>query len=111
GGAMPSVTSVTIAGPYAAIGPGDTPSRRRIFVCHPAGRIEETRCARRIATALARRAYRGGATNKDIEALLTFFEEGRKESGSFDGGVEHLVRRALVDPAFLFRVESEPLPA
>jgi mono/diheme cytochrome c family protein len=111
GGSMPSVTAVTIAGPHAATGPGDTPSRRRLFVCHPSNRVEETRCARRIATALARRAYRGVATNKDIEVLLTFFEEGRKESGSFDGGVEHLVRRALVDPAFLFRVESEPQPA
>ena len=32
------VGSVSIAGPYAAKGPGDTPSRRKIFVCRPRGR-------------------------------------------------------------------------
>jgi hypothetical protein len=31
GGSMPAVTAVTIVGPYDAKGPGDTPSRRRIF--------------------------------------------------------------------------------
>ena len=31
------VGSVSIAGPYAATGPGDTASRRRIFVCRPRG--------------------------------------------------------------------------
>ena len=32
-GALPSVVSVTITGPFNATGPGDTPSRRRLFVC------------------------------------------------------------------------------
>ncbi len=31
----PAVYQVSITGPYAAKGPGDTPSRRRIFVCQP----------------------------------------------------------------------------
>src|SRR5262249_42539080 len=29
------VGSVSIAGPYASEGPGDTPSRRKIFICRP----------------------------------------------------------------------------
>ena len=37
-GALPSVVSVTITGPFNATGPGDTPSRRRLFVCRPAER-------------------------------------------------------------------------
>ena len=33
---QPAVYSISINGPYEAKGPGDTPSRRRIFVCQPA---------------------------------------------------------------------------
>ena len=33
----PAVDQVSISGPYAAKGATDTPSRRRIFVCQPAG--------------------------------------------------------------------------
>ena len=37
-GALPSVVSVTITGPFNTTGPGDTPSRRRLFVCRPSTR-------------------------------------------------------------------------
>ena len=33
---QPAVYSVSILGPFTATGPGDTPSRRRIFVSRPA---------------------------------------------------------------------------
>ena len=33
---QPAVYSIAVNGPYAAQGPGDTPSRRRILVCTPA---------------------------------------------------------------------------
>ncbi len=33
---LPHVESLIVEGPYNASGSGDTPSRRRIFVCHPA---------------------------------------------------------------------------
>ena len=32
---QPAIATVTISGPYNANGPGDTPSRERIFACHP----------------------------------------------------------------------------
>src|SRR6185295_15753255 len=37
-GALPSVVSVTVTGPFNATGPGDTPARRRLFVCRPSTR-------------------------------------------------------------------------
>ena len=53
---------------------GDTPSRRRIFVCRPepplTGAAEEA-CATRIVTALLRRAYRGPATQADTQRLIS----------------------------------------
>ena len=42
----PGITQVTIAGPFNATGPGDTPSRRRLLVCTPASAAEELPCAR-----------------------------------------------------------------
>ena len=58
GTGRPHVETLTITGPYTATGPGDTPSRRRIFTCSPAGVDDEPRCAREILSSLARRAYR-----------------------------------------------------
>ena len=40
----PGVETVTIEGPIAVAGPGDTESRRRIFVCQPKAGAEEA-CA------------------------------------------------------------------
>jgi len=53
---QPSVASVTIAGPFAATGVSDTPTRQRIFACKPANRQVEAACARQIVSQLARRA-------------------------------------------------------
>src|SRR6185503_12425764 len=54
----PSVDRLTIEGPYNAPASGDTPSRRKIFVCKPAGTESESVCARKIVSSLARVAYR-----------------------------------------------------
>ncbi len=108
-GSLPEVTAVTIAGPFDDLGPGDTPSRRRIFVCHPAKESEESACARMILTKLAHRAYRGFSTPDDVAVLEKFYGEGRKEGGSFDAGIEYALRRLLVSPQFLFRIEADPV--
>jgi len=54
----PGITNVSIVGPLRADGAGDTPSRRRIFVCSPAEPAEEPACAATILRTLAERAYR-----------------------------------------------------
>ena len=41
----PAVFQVTITGPFDAKGPGDTPSRRRLFVQYPKIAGEEDACA------------------------------------------------------------------
>jgi len=104
---MTYLGSVRINGPFAVTGPGDTPSRRRLFVCQPTGAADELPCARQILSTLARRAYRGSVTDAELGELLEFFEAGRA-SGTFEQGIELAVRRLLVSPSFLFRVESDP---
>ena len=104
----PSVATLSITGPYNPTGPGDTPSRRRIFTCQPETRDPDGRCARSILLRLARVAYRRPVTEKDVASLLAFFDRNRAEGGDFESSIELAVRRLLVSPEFLFRVERDP---
>jgi hypothetical protein len=106
-GTLPAIAIATIRGPYNATGPGDTPSRQRIFVCRPISSAEEAPCARQILGTLARRAYRREATSADVADLMPFYEAGRAE-GSFDTGIQYALERLLVSPQFLYRIEREP---
>ena len=102
-----AVEQVSIAGPFDATGPGDTPTRRRILVCHPTGAAEEEPCARDILSTVARRAFRRPLTPPDVDGLLAFYEAGRRDGG-FDSGIRRGLERVLVDPEFLFRIERDP---
>ena len=100
-------TSVAIAGPLSSTGPGDTASRRQIFVCTPASQSEELGCARKIIANVARHAFRGPVTDSDMEILLGFYQRGRNRGG-FDTGIQSAIERVLVSPRFVFRFEEEP---
>ena len=103
------VSSVSITGPFAPTGPGDTPSRRRIFVCRPSSTADELPCARRILASLATRAFRRPVRETDaaIDTLLGFYRSGHDLRG-FEAGVQYALARLLVDPQFVFRFEHEP---
>ena len=105
---VPEVDTVSIGGPFDATGVGDTPSRRRIFACRPATPREEVPCARKILTAIARRAYRRPLTPAQTDQLTTAFESGRSRQRSFDGGVRRGLAQILTNPQFLFRFEADP---
>jgi mono/diheme cytochrome c family protein len=104
----PHLSRVIITGPYNATGLGETPSRRRVFVCRPSAQSDEDGCARRIVTTLARRAYRRAPTEADVAPLLAFYQDERKKTGSFEAGIEIALRRILADPEFIFRFEPSP---
>ena len=103
----PHLDTFTVTGPYDAAGAGDTPSRRKVFICSPANAAGEDACARRIITTLARRAYRGNMTDSDVTRLLEFYARGRKE-GTFETGIQTGLQRILASPKFAFRVERDP---
>ena len=106
-GAQPFVQSVTVTGPYDAAGAADTPSRQRIFTCRPVAAADEPVCAREILSRLARRAYRRPVSDDELGVLLDFYRQGRA-AGGFDDGIELAIRRLLVSPEFLYRIESDP---
>jgi mono/diheme cytochrome c family protein len=119
---LPYISSITVLGPQKVSGSGNSPSRKRVFVCQPTsgasasrtgrsnqqnGPAQEAVCARQIITTLARRAYRGVLKDADIQTLMTFYTSGRSE-GSFEEGIQSALERILVSPKFLYRIEIPP---
>ena len=106
--AAPHLSRVVITGPYNPTGVGDTPSRRRVFVCRPSAPADEAPCARQIISTLARRAFRRAPADADVESLLGFYQQERNATGNFEAGIEMALRRILADPEFIFRFEPTP---
>ena len=134
---IPLIQHVQIAGPFKATGPGDTPSRRKIFVCRPStnasraasSKAAETAPASAKAPARSRRSSPDIKANEDgcatrilttlarrayrrpvdtdLDTLLVFYDAGRKK-GTFDTGIENAIRFILTSPSFLFRGEPDP---
>lgn len=100
-GTQPAIGRVTISGPYDATGPGNTPSREKIFTCQ----TKDDACARQILSNLMRRAFRRPITNDDISDLMPFYTAGKADS--FDQGIQKAVERLLVSPQFLYRIEAD----
>jgi hypothetical protein len=120
----PAINQISLTGPYEAKGAENTPSRRRLFVCRPPpsrealrrghavalaepGDPNEEACARTILTTLMRRAYRRPIAKAEAEGPMAFYREGRAEK-DFDAGIARALSAVLINPEFLFRVESEP---
>jgi len=114
--ALMALDRIEISGPYQPIRPEDTPSRRRIFVCHPGDGVRNVRlqpnlteqqCAHQIVSALTRRAFRRPVVEADLEPLMALYRE-KRERGGFEAGIGAAVRGILIDPEFLFHIERDP---
>jgi hypothetical protein len=101
------VSNLTITGPFDAMGPGITASREKILSCMPSGPQDEEACARRILSKLARAAYRRPVVDTDLEELMNFYRDASEQQG-FESGVQMAIRRILISPEFLFRIERDP---
>jgi mono/diheme cytochrome c family protein len=111
-GGMPKLRTVSIEGPYNVSGISEGPSRKQLYVCHPAAKgAAETECANKILSNLARRAYRRPVTAADVEAPMSFYRKARQSGGNFDDGIRSGVARVLSSPNFLYRIESDPASA
>ena len=103
--------SIEVYGPYNAARPADTPSRNSLFSCGATETSAGNRaCASQILMELARKAYRRPVTDDDLATLMRFYASGY-EVGGFDRGIQRALRAILVDPEFLFRIESTPSDA
>ncbi|MEP7245082.1 MAG: DUF1592 domain-containing protein, partial [Gammaproteobacteria bacterium] len=107
---VPLIFGMEVVGPSKATGLSDTPSRQKIFVCHPKSAAEEEPCANQIVSTLARHAYRRPITQTDLAYPMRFYQAGHAKSG-FEGGIQQAVMAILANPKFLYRVEAMPVNA
>ncbi len=68
---------------------------------------KDSRDAESIVRSLATRAYRRPLNDADMLSPMHFFTEGQQEGG-FDAGLEMAMTSILVNPNFLFRIETDP---
>src|SRR5690606_32295324 len=103
------ISGIEINGPFEASGAGDTPSRRAIFSCYPAAPSEARGCAQEILGRLASLADRQPLDSQggEVGELLSFFDKGQA-AGGFEVGIQYALSRLLVDPRFLFQIETQP---
>src|SRR5262249_36709359 len=99
-----SVGKLMVSGPFSVRASGESPSRRRIFVCRPMSPTDEEPCAKRIVATLAQRAYRRPVTDADVAPLVAAYDDGHREGG-FERGVQMAIWQMLVSPDFIYRSE------
>jgi Protein of unknown function (DUF1592)/Protein of unknown function (DUF1588)/Protein of unknown function (DUF1587)/Protein of unknown function (DUF1595)/Protein of unknown function (DUF1585)/Planctomycete cytochrome C len=104
---VPHLRDLAVIGPQKVTGVSETVSRRRVFTCRPVSQEEETPCATKIVSNLARQAYRRPLTPEDLKGLMTFYDEGRK-GGDFESGIRTALQAVLASPHFIFRLEELP---
>ncbi len=103
----PAIYQVSIIGPLEDSGPGESPSRQRLFTSSPTSPNDEENCAKKILSNLVRLAYRRPVDEESLKTPMRFYREGRA-AGDFDTGIEMAVSSVLVNPQFLFHIERDP---
>jgi cytochrome c551/c552 len=104
---LPHLHDFAISGPFNAAGLGDTPSRRRIFTCHPSNSDDDLGCAKKIISRLVRQAYRRPADDSDVEELVSLYVAERNRNG-FEAGIRMAIQAMIANPKFIFRFEPAP---
>src|SRR5262245_22449580 len=107
---LPHLRDLAITGPFATTGVSPTPSRARIFTCHPATAPQQMVCAREIVSRLASQAFRRTAGERDVNALMDLYKKGAADAG-FEAGVRMALEGILASPRFVFRFEERPASA
>jgi len=115
---LPHLRDLAITGPTNVTGVSDTPSRRKIFTCHPdePGPASPKRgpreggqvvCAREILSRLGSQAFRRSIGERDMNAVMALYKKGAAEGG-FEAGVRMALEGILASPRFVFRFEERP---
>jgi hypothetical protein len=106
----PHLLEIAVVGPEKITGISETPTRKRIFSCHPADVKLQRACATEIVNRLGMRAYRRPLTAHDRTALMTFYDSAAARDG-FEEGVRTALQAMLASPYFVFRFENAPTNA
>jgi len=125
--ALPHLSELMITGPQRSRGLSETPSRRKVFHCHPdegaamggaaaaavtgaaatasAATASARACAESIVARLAREAYRRPVTEDDLAGPMSFYDRAAADDG-FEIGIRTALQAILAGPSFIFRLEQ-----
>lgn len=108
---MLGVDHVELEGPHEATGAWP-PGRTAVYVCDPEAGAEEERrdCARTVLETFARRAWRRPVDDEDVSTLLDVYDEAVSGGSDVHHALAQAVKRALLSPWFLYRVEVPDRP-
>ncbi len=101
---------IEIEGPYKAEPPPLPAFQQEMLTCSPTDWTEQERCAKRVLSALARRAWRRPVAAGEVDRLTGFVKLALDEGGSFEEGMQVAIQAMLVSPHFLFRIEHDADP-
>ncbi|HET9216717.1 MAG TPA: DUF1592 domain-containing protein [Terriglobia bacterium] len=101
------IPSFQLQGPFNVKGLSATPSRERIFSCHPDKGANAATCSKQIMSTIAKRAYRRPVNDEDLKELQVYYDEGFKQGG-FESGIRSAITGILASPFFLYRAERVP---
>lgn len=97
--------SITFTGPFASN--RERASRKKILVCDPkSGQA----CVTKIASTLARRAYRRPVTKAETASLMRLVALSKQNGDGIEQGIQLALQAMLVSPNFLFRIEHDADP-
>jgi hypothetical protein len=104
------IPSFQLQGPFNVKGLSSTPSRDRIYTCHPEKGANAATCSKQIMSTIAKRAYRRPVNAEDLKELQVYYDEGFKQGG-FESGIRSAITGILASPFFLYRAERVPATA
>ena len=104
------IPSFQLQGPFNVKGLSSTPSRDRIYTCHPEKGANAATCSKQIMSTIAKRAYRRPVNDEDLKELQVYYDEGFKQGG-FESGIRSAITGILASPFFLYRAERVPATA
>lgn len=99
------IHALQIRGPLSVTGMSDSESRKKIFVCYPREKAEESTCARQIVVNMAEHAFRRPLTDQDTKDLMAFYDKSRTTQ-DFEAGIRDALSAILVSPHFIYRAET-----
>ncbi|MDP2578246.1 MAG: DUF1592 domain-containing protein [Candidatus Palauibacterales bacterium] len=103
---LPHVRDLVIGGPFNVTGVSESQTRALIFTCRPSSPDQARPCAEQIFMRLGTKAYRRPLTPRDLEALMSFYDDGAVDG--FENGVRIALQALLASPHFVFRLEEAP---
>lgn len=97
------ILSVTISGPNRRL-----PESHRKIVGKdvPDSTAEQRIAARRVINRIASQAFRRRATKSELDRLLGFYDEARRDGDRHEIALRYPLQAVLVSPYFLYRVEA-----